>query len=97
MVRTVVMRYDRCALRIFRLLTCLSAVAVTGLPDPQEEHAMIMCRFARDCRIKFKEVTQRLELSLGPDTFDLAMRFGIHSGTLVFFYARGFVSHISIW
>lgn len=60
-------------------------VAVTGLPDPQEEHAMIMCRFARDCRIKFKEVTQRLELSLGPDTYDLAMRFGIHSGTFSFF------------
>ena len=50
-----------------------SYVAVTGLPDPQEDHALIMCRFARDCCVKMKDVTQKLELSLGPDTGDLSM------------------------
>jgi Adenylate and Guanylate cyclase catalytic domain len=47
----------------------------SGLPDPQRDHALIMARFARDCRIKFKEVTRKLELSLGPDTGDLCMRY----------------------
>jgi hypothetical protein len=42
--------------------------------------ALIMSRFARDCRVKFKEVTRQLELSLGPDTSDLLMRFGLNSG-----------------
>ena len=57
-----------------------SYVAVTGLPDPQRDHALIMARFARDCRIRFKEITRTLELALGPDTGDLCMRFGMHSG-----------------
>jgi class 3 adenylate cyclase len=48
-----------------------SYVAVTGLPDPQEDHAIIMSRFARDCRVKMNEVTRKLELTLGPDTGDL--------------------------
>ena len=55
-----------------------SYVAVTGLPDPQEDHAIIMARFARDCRLKMKEVTRKLELTLGPDTGELTMRFGLH-------------------
>lgn len=57
-----------------------SYVAVTGLPDPQEDHAIIMARFARDCRAKMKQVTRKLEMSLGPDTGELNMRFGLHSG-----------------
>ena len=60
-----------------------SYVAVTGLPDPQRDHALIMARFARDCRIRFKEITRTLELALGPDTGDLCMRFGMHSGPYV--------------
>ena len=55
-------------------------VAVTGLPDPQEDHAIIMARFARDCRSKMNEVTRKLEMTLGPDTGDLCMRIGLHSG-----------------
>ena len=57
-----------------------SYVAVTGLPEPQEDHAIIMARFARDCKNRMNEVTRQLELTLGPDTGDLAMRFGLHSG-----------------
>jgi hypothetical protein len=57
------------------LTTIFSRVRNSGLPDPQRDHALIMGRFARDCRIKFKEVTRKLELSLGPDTGDLCMRY----------------------
>ena len=66
-----------------------SYVAVTGLPDPQEDHAIVMAKFARDCRTKMNEVTGKLELTLGPDTGDLSMRFGLHSGPVTAGVLRG--------
>jgi class 3 adenylate cyclase len=51
-----------------------SYVAVTGLPDPRKDHAVVMVRFARDCREKMIELTQKLEISLGPDTVEISYR-----------------------
>jgi Adenylate and Guanylate cyclase catalytic domain len=48
-----------------------SYVAVCGLPEAREDHAVVMCRFARDCRQKMNEITRSLESTLGPDTGDL--------------------------
>ena len=53
-------------------------LAVTGLPEPQEAHAIIMAKFARDCMQKMHQVTSALEVRLGPDTCDLSMRFGLN-------------------
>ena len=53
---------------------------VTGLPDPQPDHAVRMTKFARECTSKMTELTKKLEVSLGPDTGDLCMRLGLHSG-----------------
>lgn len=39
-----------------------------------------MARFAQDCLVKMDTVVKGLETSLGPDTGDLKMRFGMHSG-----------------
>lgn len=55
-------------------------MAVTGLPDPQKNHAVIMARFAMECKSKMKDVTKKLVKTLGPETEDLRMRFGLHSG-----------------
>jgi Adenylate and Guanylate cyclase catalytic domain len=55
-------------------------VAVTGLPDPQAHHALIMSRFAAECKHKMRKMTRDLEVSLGPDTADLCLRIGLHSG-----------------
>ena len=55
-------------------------VAVCGLPDPREDHALVMCRFARECVHKMNNLTKKLELVLGPDTGDLRIRIGLHSG-----------------
>jgi class 3 adenylate cyclase len=60
-----------------------SYLAVTGLPDPQEDHAVIMAEFAFDCKRKMQEVTRNLERTLGPETSVLGMRFGLHSGPVV--------------
>ena len=40
-------------------------VAVTGLPDPQPDHAVRMTKFARECVTMMTEVTRKLEISLG--------------------------------
>jgi class 3 adenylate cyclase len=41
-----------------------------------------MAQFALDCRNKMREVTRKLERTLGPETGDLDMRFGLHSGAV---------------
>ena len=55
-------------------------MAVTGLPKPQEQHAVLMAKFAWDCLVKFEQLTIELEKTLGPDTTELGIRFGMHSG-----------------
>ena len=57
-----------------------SLVAVCGLPDPRKDHAVVMARFARDCMSSMREAVKKLEVELGPDTADLSMRIGLHSG-----------------
>lgn len=54
--------------------------AVTGLPEPMENHAVTMVRFSWDCLHKMRDVVEALELSLGPGTGDLSIRVGLHSG-----------------
>jgi class 3 adenylate cyclase len=66
-----------------------SYVAVTGLPEPQANHAMIMAKFTLDCMEKLKVVIRDLEVTLGPDTGDLSMRFGLHSGPVTAGVLRG--------
>eukprot|EP00980_Cylindrotheca_fusiformis_P027887 scaffold22563_cov128-Cylindrotheca_fusiformis.AAC.4 len=73
--------FDRLAYRhsVFKIETVGDCyVAAAGLPDPTEDHAVVACRFARDCLKKMKDVIIKLEVSLGPDTSDLDLRTGIH-------------------
>lgn len=55
-----------------------SYVAVAGLPEPRKDHAVVMAKFARDCQNRMGRVVRDLEVTLGPDTSDLKMRFGLH-------------------
>ena len=83
MLQAVYQAFDTLAKRrrVFKVETIGdSYVAVTGLPEPQVNHASIMARFSWECLIKMGEVTKELEVTLGPDTGDLGMRFGLHSG-----------------
>lgn len=43
-------------------------MAVTGLPEPDENHAVSMARFAYQCLVKMQEVVEELESVLGPGT-----------------------------
>lgn len=85
LLQTVYQNFDWLAKRrrVFKVETIGdSYLAVTGLPEPQESHATIMAKFAWDCLIRVGEITKELEVSLGPDTGDLSMRFGLHSGSV---------------
>jgi hypothetical protein len=44
------------------------------------DHAVAMAKFANDIMRKVHALTRKLERSLGPDTGDLALRAGLHSG-----------------
>jgi hypothetical protein len=72
-------------------------MAVTGLPNPTKDHALIMAKFARDCRDQMSTLTKSLEISLGPETSDLVMRFGLHSGQVTAGVLRGQKSRFQLF
>eukprot|EP00980_Cylindrotheca_fusiformis_P020351 scaffold7354_cov93-Cylindrotheca_fusiformis.AAC.4 len=84
--------FDKIAYRhdIFKVETVGDCyVAAAGLPEPVGNHAVLACKFALDCLKKMRESTIKLEVSLGPDTADLALRIGIHSGQVTAGVLRG--------
>jgi len=72
-------------------------VAVCGLPDPRKDHYAVMCRFAQDCISAMHVHTKELEIRLGPDTGDLSLRVGLHSGPVVAGVLRGDKSRFQLF
>jgi class 3 adenylate cyclase len=58
-------------------------IAVAGLPEATKNHALIMAKFAQACLREFEFLTRRLESTLGPDTSELGLSVGLHSGSVV--------------
>lgn len=78
------------SMKVFKIETIGDCyVAVTGLPEPTPDHAVIMAKFAQRCLLRFSELTKELELSLGPGTADLGIRVGLHSGPVTAGVLRG--------
>ena len=72
-------------------------VAVVGLPEPQNDHAVIMCRFAHECLLKMKTLTKQLDIKLGPGTSELGLRIGLHSGPVTAGVLRGDKSRFQLF
>jgi class 3 adenylate cyclase len=92
--------FDNIALRrkVFKVETIGDCyVAVTGLPLPQEDHALIMAKFARDCMVKMGQLTTELADALGADTATLKMRVGMHSGPVTGGVLRGQKSRFQLF
>ena len=70
---------------------------MVGLPDPRDDHAIVMARFAKDCLYKMNYLTKQLEVALGPDTGDLSMRIGLHSGPVTAGVLRGDKSRFQLF
>jgi len=72
-------------------------VAVTGLPDEREDHAITIAKYAVKCMLKFNVLTKSLEANLGPGTASLGMRFGLHSGPVTAGVLRGEKSRFQLF
>jgi class 3 adenylate cyclase len=72
-------------------------MAVTGLPNPDESHAVHMSRFAYQCLMGMKELVRELDAILGPGTSDLALRVGLHSGAVTAGVLRGEKSRFQLF
>jgi len=84
--------------RVFKVETIGDCyVAVTGLPDPRKDHAVIMARFARECMHKMTILVKKMEVHLGPDTGELSMRLGLHSGPVTAGVLRGEKSRFQLF
>lgn len=77
--------------RVFKVETIGDCyVAVTGLPKPRQDHAVVMCRFATDCLHKMQKLVRQLAKgTLGPETANLCFRVGLHSGSVTAGVLRG--------
>jgi class 3 adenylate cyclase len=92
LLETIYHEFDTIAKRrrVFKVETVGDCyVAVAGLPEARKDHAVVMSRFARDCIIRMSHLTRKLEVQLGPDTTELAMRVGLHSGPVTAGVLRG--------
>eukprot|EP00339_Tiarina_fusa_P025870 CAMPEP_0117038588 /NCGR_PEP_ID=MMETSP0472-20121206/27141_1 /TAXON_ID=693140 ORGANISM="Tiarina fusus, Strain LIS" /NCGR_SAMPLE_ID=MMETSP0472 /ASSEMBLY_ACC=CAM_ASM_000603 /LENGTH=1208 /DNA_ID=CAMNT_0004748853 /DNA_START=141 /DNA_END=3768 /DNA_ORIENTATION=+ len=100
LLETVYYNFDMIAhkRRVFKVETIGDCyVAVCGLPEPRKHHATVMAKFANDCMEKLNEVVRSLEIELGPDTAELSMRFGLHSGPVTAGVLRGEKSRFQLF
>jgi hypothetical protein len=100
LLETIYREFDRIAKRrrVFKVEVVGDCyVAVCGLPDPRPNHALIMAKFSRDCLTTMKTKTKELEVELGPDTTELGLRVGLHSGPVVAGVLRGEKSRFQLF
>ena len=92
MLETLFQAFDQVARlrRVFKVETVGDCyVAVCGLPEARADHAITMAHFAKDILKKMRVLTKELEVTLGPDTGDLDLRIGMHSGPVTAGLLRG--------
>lgn len=76
--------------RVFKVETIGDCyVAAAGVPEPRANHAVIMARFATDIMNRVRVVAHELEKTLGPETGDIDLRIGLHSGAVTAGVLRG--------
>lgn len=92
LLETIFTCFDQvaCRRRVFKVETVGDCyVAVCGVPEARNDHATAMARFAFDCLSAFSESITTISMELGPDTTDLGLRIGLHSGPVTGGVLRG--------
>jgi class 3 adenylate cyclase len=101
LLETLYHTFDEIAARhgVFKVETIGDCyMAVTGVPEPQDDHAVRMVKFARDCMIIMApQVLVSLQDQLGKDTADLGFRVGLHSGSVTAGVLRGSKSRFQLF
>ena len=62
-----------------------------------EDHAVVLCEFAHECRKKTNEVISSLQQDFGSSVNSLSMRFGLHSGPVTAGVLRGLKSRFELF
>lgn len=76
--------------KVFKISTIGDCyLSVVGLPDAREDHAEAMAVFASECQKEFDVIVKDLSRSLGPETAELSLRVGLHSGPVTAGVLRG--------
>ena len=97
LLESVFGEFDRVAkkLGIFKVETIEDCyVAVAGVPDPRDDHAIVMAQFALECQRKFNKVVKSLK---NIDAEDLRLRSGLHSGSITAGILRGEKSRFQLF
>jgi len=92
LLETLFQAFDKIAKkrRVFKVETVGDCyVCVAGLPDPRADHAIAMARFGSQILARMRVLTRELECTLGPDTGDLELRIGMHTGPVTAGVLRG--------
>jgi class 3 adenylate cyclase len=100
LLETIYGAIDKIAIRrmVFKVETIGDCyVAVTGLSEPDDRHSLTMARFAKDILHEMIQIRQTLETLLGPETSDLSLRIGIHSGSTTAGVLRGEKSRFQLF
>jgi class 3 adenylate cyclase len=100
LLETIFRAFDNIAQRmgVFKVETVGDCyVAVAGLPQARNDPAVVMATFAKECMVKMIDLAQKMVLTLGPDTGDLSMRFGLHSGPVTAGVLRGEKSRFQLF
>jgi class 3 adenylate cyclase len=71
-------------------------LAVTGLPEAQEDHAVRIIQFAYECLQRMTEII-KMEVDVALETSGLSMRFGLHSGSVSAGVLRGQKSRFQLF
>lgn len=67
----------------------LATVAAAGIPHARQDHAVAMAKFAIDCMNGLHRLAHELEIIYGPDTAELDLRIGLHSGAVTGGFLKG--------
>ncbi|CAB9522416.1 Receptor-type guanylate cyclase gcy [Seminavis robusta] len=91
-LETIYSQYDKIAARhgvttIETVAECY--VAATGVPQHQPDHAVLMAKFCSDVMKKMPSFIKKQEVTFGPDTADLSIMIGMHSGPVTGGFLKG--------
>ncbi|CAB9499607.1 Receptor-type guanylate cyclase gcy [Seminavis robusta] len=93
LLETIFQSFYRIALKhgVYKIETIGDCwVGVTGVPNPQEDHAPRMAKFAAACQVRMgRLIGNKLADRLGADTANLKLRVGMHSGPITGGILRG--------
>jgi len=100
LLENLFLEFDKIAkkLDVFKLGTIGDCyIAVVGVPDARKDHAVVLAKFAEECRSKTNEIISELIKELGPSVGKLSMRFGLHSGSVTAGVLRGLKSRFELF